>query len=166
MTGEDFGEVRYRRQFAEHALIKLMSQFLASFFAQQVRSPNIAYKYEVTREDQPRRVRASRVVEQRPRNVFQRVAGSMNCLQPHDSHHDFIAILHNMICIWWRPVFAAHARCMNRQAIAEPVLHFPRTAHEVSMHVRFENVLDVQPFSLGDLEKSVNVTSRQVKWVN
>lgn len=49
------------------------------------------------------------------------------------------------------------AICINRYVIAQPVFQFSRTTDEIGMHVRFENVLDVQSFALRDFEKGVNI---------
>ena len=56
----------------------------------------------------------------------------------------------------------AQARSVHRHILAQPILHFARSADEIRMHVRFQNVFDMESFTFGDFDEIVYVPG----WIN
>ena len=135
-----------------------MRELLAGFGSEQVRSPHIPDEYEISREQHPRNIATAAVVEQRPRDMLRRVPRCVKRPHPQTAHRDFFAIGDHMVGVRRRPVRAAHARRMHLHGITKPSLQLRRPDDEVGMHVRLEDMANLQIVLTGVANEIVHVS--------
>ena len=134
-----------------------MSENRLCFASQQVGAADVADEHEIPRENQPRHFPAARFIEQRPRKMFERVAGSMHRLQPNVSQANVVAVFHGVIGVLGGPLGSAHRGTVDDGFIVEAGFQLAAAADEVGMDVSFENMFDVQPFAFGQPHKFIDI---------